>query len=135
VNAVLYIRTLLADDEEPSVRHLTRLLKPFSEIVLVGVATDGAEAVEMIDRLQPDLVFMDIEMPGCNGFQVLQRLRHKPLVVFTSAYTQYRQMAYDTDALAYLFKPIEAQQVRNVIERILRIRDVLIRTVTETAGE
>jgi two-component system LytT family response regulator len=128
---VLRMRTLLADDEETSVRRLTGLLKPFDEIAVVGVATDGAQAIEMIDRLHPDLIFLDIGMPCCNGFQVLQRVQHKPIVVFTSAYTQYRQMAYDTDALAYLSKPIEAQQVRNVIERIRRIRAVLVRSTDE----
>jgi two-component system, LytTR family, response regulator len=131
---VLRMRTLLADDEETSVRRLTGLLKPFDEIAVVGVATDGAQAIEMIDRLHPDLIFLDIGMPCCNGFQVLQRVQHKPIVVFTSAYIQYRQMAYDTDALAYLSKPIEAQQVRNVIERIRRIRAVLVRSTDETPG-
>jgi two-component system LytT family response regulator len=131
---VLRIRTLLADDEEPSVRLLTRLLKPFDEIAIVGVATDGERAVEMIDRLHPDLIFLDIEMPCCNGFQVLQRVQHKPIVVFTSAHTQYRQLAYDTDAMAYLFKPIEAQQVRNVIERIRRIWEMLVRSSDENLG-
>jgi two-component system, LytTR family, response regulator len=131
---VLRMRTLLADDEETSVRRLTGLLKPFDEVAVVGVATDGAQAIEMIDRLHPDLIFLDIGMPCCNGFQVLQRVQHKPIVVFTSAYTQYRQMAYDTDALAYLSKPIEAQQVRNVIERIRRIRAVLVRSTDENLG-
>jgi two-component system LytT family response regulator len=131
---VLRMRTLLADDEETSVRRLTGLLKPFDEIAVVGVATDGAQAVEMIDRLHPDLIFLDIGMPCCNGFQVLQQVRHKPIVVFTSAYTQYRQMAYETDALAYLSKPIEAQQVRNVIERIRRIWALLVRSTEENLG-
>ena len=131
---MLRMRTLLADDEETSVRRLTGLLKPFDEIAVVGVATDGAQAIEMIDRLHPDLIFLDIGMPCCNGFQVLQRVQHKPIVVFTSAYTQYRQMAYDTDALAYLSKPIEAQQVRNVIERIRRIWELLVRSTDENLG-
>ena len=131
---MLRMRTLLADDEETSVRRLTGLLKPFDEIAVVGVATDGAQAIEMIDRLHPDLIFLDIGMPCCNGFQVLQRVQHKPIVVFTSAYTQYRQMAYDSDALAYLSKPIEAQQVRNVIERIRRIWELLVRSTDENLG-
>jgi DNA-binding LytR/AlgR family response regulator len=119
------IRTLLIDDEAPAISYLERLLGEREEIEMIGVARDGKQAIDAIDRLRPDLIFLDIEMPGVSGFEILRRIRHKPIVVLVTGHAEYRAMAYETDALAYLCKPVEADQIRHVIEKIERMRELL----------
>lgn len=118
------IRTLLIEDEEPSARYLQRLLRESGEVEVIGIARGGNEAVKEIDRLQPDLIFLDVEMPDLTGFGVLQQIQHKPIVVFLTAHGEYRAMAYETDAVAFLTKPVDADQIRNVIEKIRRMRQL-----------
>jgi two-component system, LytTR family, response regulator len=112
------LRVVLADDEELAVRHLQRLLGAYPVVDVVGVASDGLQAVELVDRLQPDLIFVDVEMPGLSGFQVLKAIRHKPMAVVITAHSRYRQMALESEAIECLVKPVDAEQMQRAMGRI-----------------
>src|SRR5439155_14154442 len=99
---------------------LRRLLAVHSEIRITGEARDGLEAVKKIESLEPDLIFLDIEMPGLSGFQVLQSLSPDisvPLVIFATGYDQHALAAFKANALAYLLKPVEAPRLAQAVDR------------------
>jgi two-component system, LytTR family, response regulator len=119
------MKSLIIDDEPPARARLSRMLAAHSSVVgVIGEARDGLEALEKISGLRPDLVFLDVEMPGLNGFQVLQSLPEDvslPLVVFTTGYDQHALAAFEANAVAYLLKPVEAERLAQVIDRAWRI--------------
>jgi two-component system, LytTR family, response regulator len=112
------IQVVLADDDELALSHLQRLLGSFPQVEVVGLARDGREAVSLIDRVQPDLIFIDVEMPGLNGFQVLKAITHKPIAVIITAHASYRQMAFETDAIECLLKPVDMEQMQHTMSKI-----------------
>src|SRR5262249_31958913 len=87
---------------------------------IVGEAADGNQAVELIDELRPDLVFLDVKMPGLTGLEVLQRVKHDPEIVFTTAYSEQAVTAFELEALDYLLKPFGRERFRKVLERVQR---------------
>src|ERR1041385_3912512 len=104
------MRTLIVDDEESARARLGRLLEAHPGIVIAGEARDGIEALGKIEELHPDLLFLDIEMPGLNGFEVLHSIPGDvtmPLVIFATGYDQHALAAFEANALAYLLKPVE----------------------------
>jgi two-component system, LytTR family, response regulator len=119
------MNSLIIDDEPPARARLSRMLTAHSSMVgVIGEARDGLEALEKISGLRPDLVFLDVEMPGLNGFQVLQSLPEDvslPLIVFTTGYDQHALAAFEANAVAYLLKPVEAERLAQVIDRAWRI--------------
>src|SRR5258708_13464855 len=99
------MRSIIVDDEEPARARLTRLLGAHPDIEIIGEARDGLEAVEKIEELHPDLLFLDIELPGLTGFEVLQSVRRPvtlPLVMFVTGYYPHALSASDADTLATL---------------------------------
>jgi two-component system, LytTR family, response regulator len=112
------IQVVLADDDELSLKQLQRLLGSFPQVKVVGLAHDGREAVELVDRVQPDLIFVDVEMPGLTGFQVLQAIKHKPIAVVITAHSHYRQMAFESDAIDCLVKPVDMEQMQRAMDKI-----------------
>jgi DNA-binding LytR/AlgR family response regulator len=118
------MRSIIVDDEESARARLGRMLGAFSDIVVVGEARDGLEAVEMIEALQPDLVFLDIQMPGLTGFEVLQSIPTSvgmPLVIFVTGYDRHALAAFEANALAYLLKPVEAERLTQAVERARKL--------------
>src|SRR5438093_5636015 len=115
------IRALIVDDEKFSRVSLKKLLKGYPQIELIDEAADGLKAIEKIESLKPDLVFLDIQMPGLNGFEVLRsvKLDPKPQVVFVTAYDKYAVKAFEVSAIDYLLKPIDADRLRLTMKRIL----------------
>ncbi|MES2275261.1 MAG: response regulator [Bacteroidota bacterium] len=111
-------KTLLIDDEQLARQRLKRLLKPFDELEIIGEAVNGADGLEQIQALRPDLIFLDIEMPVLNGFEMLSKLDKQPKVVFTTAYDQYAIKAFEEDSIDYLLKPIEAERLEKTIKRL-----------------
>src|SRR5581483_5979107 len=114
------MKSLIADDEEPARARLSRMLGAHSDIEIVGEARDGLEAVDGIEQLRPDLLFLDIEMPGLTGFEVLQSVRRNvplPLVIFVTGYDQHALAAFEADALAYLLKPVTPERLAHVLDR------------------
>jgi two-component system LytT family response regulator len=118
------MRALIADDEEPGRARLGRLLAAHPEIEVAGEARDGLEAVEKIELIRPDLLFLDIEMPGLTGFEVLQSVPAEvplPLVIFVTGYDQHALAAFDANALAYLLKPVEPERLAQAVERARKL--------------
>ena len=114
------MRSLIADDEESARARLSRMLAAHPDIEIAGEACDGLEAVEKIEELRPDLLFLDIEMPGLTGFEVLQSVRRTvplPLVIFVTGYDQHALAAFEADALAYLLKPVAPERLAQVLDR------------------
>jgi two-component system LytT family response regulator len=113
------VRVLIADDEPPARAKLRRLLDADPEVAVVGEAASGTEAVEMIERLRPELVFLDIQMPGADGFGVLQAIDPAvmPHVVFVTAYDEYALRAFEVHAVDYLLKPFDADRLRTALTR------------------
>lgn len=114
------MRSLIVDDEEDARKRLIRLLGAHDEVAIVGEARDGLEAIERIEEHCPDLVFLDIEMPGVKGFEVLRSIPAGvplPLIIFTTGYDQHALAAFEANALAYLLKPIEPDRLSLAVER------------------
>jgi two-component system LytT family response regulator len=115
------MKTIIIDDERLARQALKNLLQAFSEIQIIDEAVNGPEAIEKINQLLPDLIFLDIQMPGMTGFEVLQKLEKTPKVVFVTAYDEYAIKAFEVNALDYLLKPIEQKRLENCI---LKIQDL-----------
>lgn len=115
------VRALIVEDEPLARRRLRDLLSDVPWIECVGEASDGETAVTMIDALTPDLVFLDIEMPALSGLQVLERVRHDPAVIFTTAHDQHAVAAFELEALDYLLKPFERERFVAAVERARRV--------------
>ena len=111
------MRTLIVDDEAPARERLKRLLAGIKGVELVGEAADGAEAVEMIEDLSPELVLLDIQMPGLDGFGVIEALENPPPIVFVTAYDEYAIHAFEVNALDYLLKPFSRARLEKAIRR------------------
>jgi len=111
------MRTLIVDDESPARERLKRLLADVEEVELIGEAESGTQAVEMIEREKPDLVFLDIQMPGLDGFGVIEALADPPPVIFVTAYDEYAIRAFEVNALDYLLKPFSRERLEKAIRR------------------
>lgn len=114
------IRTLIVDDEPLARRRLRAFLRPEPDMEIVGECGNGGQAVEAIRATQPHLVFLDVQMPGMDGFAVLQALdpRHIPLVVFVTAYDQYAVQAFEKRAIDYLVKPFSKRRFEDAVSRV-----------------
>jgi len=121
------LRAYLVDDEELAVERLGRLLGEFSEIDVAGQATDPAAAVAFLnspDGAAIDVLFLDIQMPGMNGFDLLSKLAKQPFVIFTTAYDQHALRAFEENTIDYLLKPIEAEQLQRALTKLGRFRPI-----------
>jgi len=113
-----HVTTLIADDEPLARQRLSALLAEIPWISIVGEVADGSEAVRAIDELKPELIFLDVVMPGCTGIEVLSRIAHRPSVVFTTAYDRYAVAAFEARALDYLLKPFGRRRLVATLDRI-----------------
>ena len=113
------MRVLIVDDERLARNELNRLLDKFPEIEVVGEASNGETAIEKIQELAPDLVFLDIQMPGMTGFEVLEHLHVVPNVIFVTAYDEYALKAFEVNALDYVLKPVELSRLEKAIKKVL----------------
>lgn len=111
-------RTLLIEDERLAREELKSLLKDFMEIEIVGEARNGSEALEMIKKLSPDLLFLDINMPEMNGFEMIKHLEEIPQVIFVTAYDEFALKAFEVNALDYLLKPVDPIRLQEAIKKL-----------------
>jgi two-component system LytT family response regulator len=114
----MMIRTLLVDDESLALSELEEMLKQHSDIEIVGRCHSGHDALQHIQTLQPQLLFLDINMPDKSGFEILEELEYTPLVVFVTAHDIYAIKAFEVSALDYLLKPVNATRLAEAIEKI-----------------
>jgi two-component system LytT family response regulator len=116
------MRAFLVDDEALALKRLSRMLAATGRVEIVGQSSDPEQAIEAIQAAKPDVLFLDIEMPGMTGFQMLSRIDPQPLIVFTTAYGQYALEAFGVNSIDYLLKPMEAAQLSRALDKIERIR-------------
>jgi two-component system LytT family response regulator/two-component system response regulator LytT len=128
------ISVLLVDDEKLARDELAFLLKSFPEVELIGSAENGEQAVDLIVKLEPDLVFLDVQMPGLDGLAVIRKLREQteelPLIVLVTAYENYAVEAFRMEATDYLLKPVQKERLTETIGRVLRLLGDSPRTAT-----
>ncbi|MGD9001601.1 MAG: LytTR family DNA-binding domain-containing protein [Anaerolineae bacterium] len=111
------IRTLIVDDESPARDRLRRMLADIEGIELIGEAESGVQAVEMTGERNPDLILLDIQMPGLDGFEVIEALDDPPPIIFVTAYDEYAIRAFEVNALDYLLKPFSQKRLEGAIRR------------------
>jgi len=115
-------KTILIDDEPLALARLERLLQPHQALVeIIDRASNGQEAVEKIEALQPDLIFLDIQMPELTGFEVLEQLTHQPWIIFSTAYDEYALKAFQTNSIDYLLKPVDPERLQQALEKLQRL--------------
>lgn len=116
------MRAFLVDDEPLALKRLQRMLAATGRVEIAGTSSDPLQAVEAILETKPDVLFLDIEMPGMTGFQMLSKLDPQPMIVFTTAYDQYALEAFGVNSVDYLLKPIEAPQLARALDKLDRMR-------------
>lgn len=112
------ITAIIVDDERLAREGLKQLLAELPEITVIGEAQNADEAIDIVDKLKPQLLFLDIEMPEKSGFDLLEELIDTPFVIFTTAYNEFALKAFEVNALDYLLKPIEAVRLKEAIGRV-----------------
>lgn len=112
------IRALIIDDERLARNELKKLLGEFSNIEVVGEAANADEGLQLIEELKPDLIFLDIQMPGKTGFDMLTELNHTPHVIFVTAYHEFALKAFEVNALDYLMKPVDPKRLTDAVNKV-----------------
>ena len=113
------LKVVLIDDERLARSELRRMLEEFSDVEIIGEAANSADGIEKVETLNPDLIFLDIQMPDKSGFDMLSQLDKAPHVIFVTAYDEYALKAFDVNALDYLMKPVEPKRLA---EALLKVR-------------
>ena len=124
----------MIDDERLARNELKKLLAEFPELDIVGEASNANEGVEKIKLLEPDLIFLDIQMPGKTGFDLLTMLEHTPEIIFTTAYDEYAIRAFEVNALDYLLKPIEPKRLADAIYKLKEINENEVAQISDTSS-
>ena len=122
------LRAYLVDDELLAIERLARLLAGFDSLRIAGSATDPAQALEYLNSESGksiDVLFLDIQMPGLNGFELLSQLAEQPLIIFTTAYDEYALRAFEVNSIDYLVKPIESAQLARALKKLDRLQPVV----------
>src|SRR6476620_6515276 len=112
------MKAIIIDDERLARTELRKLLQDFPEIEIVDEASNADEGIQKIENHNPDLIFLDIQMPGKTGFDMLGELDHAPQVIFTTAYDEYALKAFEVNALDYLLKPVEPRRLADALEKL-----------------
>ncbi len=115
------ITAYVLDDERLAVQRLTRMLEQTGRVDIVGSATDPEEALAALSAHPVDVLFLDIQMPGLTGFELLQRLESQPMVIFTTAYDQHALKAFEVTSVDYLLKPIEPDRLSRALDKVARL--------------
>lgn len=116
------LRAYVVDDELPALKRLTRMIEETGRIEIAGSTTNPKTALQFLSSDTPDVLFLDIQMPEMDGFDLLSRLPHQPLVIFATAYDQYALKAFEVNSIDYLLKPVEPDQLERAIGKLERLR-------------
>ena len=111
-------RAIIIDDERLTRNELKKLLADFPDVEIIGEAANAEEGIEKIEQLMPDLIFLDIQMPGKTGFDMLLQLEKAPHVIFTTAYDEFALKAFEVNALDYLMKPVEPKRLADALHKL-----------------
>ena len=111
-------KAIIIDDERLARNELKKLLQEFPEVEVIGEAANANEGIEKIESLNPDLVFLDIQMPGKSGFDMLTQIERAPHVIFVTAYDEYALKAFEVNALDYLMKPVEPKRLADALLKV-----------------
>lgn len=111
-------KTILIDDERLAREELKLLLKDYHEVDILDEAKNGEEGIEKIKQFKPDLIFLDINMPGMNGFEMIKHLEEIPRVIFITAYDEHALKAFEVNALDYILKPVDPERLREAIQKL-----------------
>ncbi|MFO0359042.1 MAG: LytR/AlgR family response regulator transcription factor [Flavobacteriales bacterium] len=114
------MRTLIIDDERLARKELMNLLSKHPEIEVIGECANAEEAIKSIEEHSPDLIFLDVQMPGMNGFEMLKKLEVVPQVIFVTAYDEYAMKAFEVDAIDYILKPVEDIRLTEAIQKVVK---------------
>ena len=132
----MLLKTILVEDEPHSRDRLASLLTPHRDVKIIGHAGSGPEAVELINKLAPDLVFLDVQLPGYTGIEVLQHIDHLPMIIFVTAYDEYAIRAFEENAIDYLLKPTTPERLAKALqrarERVLNMNETLIGKLSQS---
>ncbi|MDN5341701.1 MULTISPECIES: LytR/AlgR family response regulator transcription factor [Oceanotoga] len=112
------IKTLIAEDEPHSMSRMVKILSEFEEIDIVAQASDGNEALNLIKEKSPELLFLDINMPGKTGFEIIQEIDYEPYIIFVTAYEKYAIQAFEENAVDYILKPTNSERVKKSLDKI-----------------
>ncbi|MBP6415359.1 MAG: response regulator, partial [Chitinophagaceae bacterium] len=112
------MKAIIIDDERLARTELKKLLQEFPEVEIIDEAANAEEGIAKIENLQPDLIFLDIQMPGKTGFDMLSQLERSPQVIFTTAYDEFALKAFEVNALDYLLKPVEPKRLADAIHKL-----------------
>jgi two-component system response regulator AlgR len=132
------LRVLIVDDEPPARERLRSMLAETGEFEVAGEAGNGVEALTLVDRLTPDIVLLDVRMPGIDGLEVARQLASQPeppAVIFTTAFDEYALQAFESEAIAYLLKPIRAEKLRAALAKAGRLTRPQLQQVASAARE
>src|SRR6266446_5727021 len=131
----LHLKTLIVDDEPIARRVLREELEALPEVEVVGEAENGRQALERIDELRPDLVFLDLQMPVMGGFEVVQKLGagHMPVIVIVTAFDEHAIEAFEAGAIDYLLKPVREDRLRKAVDRARSIRNKPLEIANQAA--
>ncbi len=127
------MKAIIVEDSRLARNELKRLLEKFPTLEIVAEAQNSEEAKQLIESLCPDLIFLDIQLPGKSGFELLEELDYVPEVVFTTAYSEYALKAFDYNALDYLLKPIQPERLTAALEKVEQ--KLALRETTDTTKE
>jgi two-component system LytT family response regulator len=122
------IKTILIDDEPLAIAELQSMLSAYAEIDVIAVSNDAMEGIQQIQQLSPQLLFLDINMPGKSGFDLLSELSYAPEVIFVTAYDQFAIKAFEVNALDYILKPVNPERLKEAVTKV-------IRKLTQAEGE
>lgn len=112
-------KVIIIDDEAPARSLLKEYLNHYSELIIVGEANNGVDGIKLVHEFKPDILFLDIQMPGMNGLEVLRHLQESPKVIFSTAYDQYAVNAFELNAVDYLLKPYTRERFNSAVQRVL----------------
>ena len=112
-------KTLIIDDERLAREELKLLLKDYHEIELIGEGKNAEEGIQLIKELKPDLIFLDVSMPGMNGFEMIRQLDEIPRVIFVTAYDEYAIKAFEVNALDYIMKPVDPDRLKDAVQKLM----------------
>jgi len=114
----MILRAIIIDDEPLAVAELQRMLQPYPQVEIIATATRSADALQKIRQLNPDVIFLDINMPEMNGFQLLEVLDETPEVIFITAYDEFAVKAFEVNALDYVLKPVNGERLAEAIKKL-----------------